>query len=92
MPWTISNLLLHDKPVALGNQRGLGFTKVWAYCSNPDCHHNANIDVSHLPDQVTFNDLQPAWSVPSAAIAVRISGLRGMWRDYDRRPLSRGSE
>jgi hypothetical protein len=59
MPWTIPNLLLHDKPVSLADQRSLGFKNVWVYCSNPDCHHNADLDVEHLPDDLTFNDLQP---------------------------------
>ena len=29
MPWTIPNLLLHDKPAPLLNRRGLGCSKVW---------------------------------------------------------------
>jgi len=29
MPWTIPNLLLHDKPAPLLNRRGLGYSKVW---------------------------------------------------------------
>ncbi len=57
MPWTIRNLLLHDKPVQLSNMRSLG--RVLVYCSNPDCHHNAEIDASGFPDDVTFGDLQP---------------------------------
>jgi hypothetical protein len=32
---------------------------VFVCCSNPGCHHNADLDVSRLPDDVTFNDLQP---------------------------------
>jgi len=28
-------------------------------CSNPGCHHHAELDVSRLPDDATFNDLQP---------------------------------
>ena len=59
MPWTIPNLLLHDKPVPLSNMRSLGRTRVFVYCSNPDCHHNAEIDASGFPDDVTFGDLQP---------------------------------
>ena len=31
---------------------------MFVYCSNPGCHHNAELDVSRLPDYVTFNDLQ----------------------------------
>jgi len=27
--------------------------------ANPDCYHNADLDVSRFPDDVTFNDLQP---------------------------------
>ena len=27
-------------------------------CGNPDCHHNAEVDVSGLPDNVTFGELQ----------------------------------
>ena len=41
VPWMIPNLLLHDKPVPLSDQRALGFTKLFVYCSNPNCHHNA---------------------------------------------------
>ena len=59
MPWTIPNLLLHDKPVPLSNMRSLGRTRVFVHCSNPDCHHNAEIDASGFPDDVTFGDLQP---------------------------------
>jgi hypothetical protein len=59
MPWTIQNLLLHDKPVPLANMRSHGRNKVFVCCSNPGCHHNAELDVSRLPDDVTFNDLQP---------------------------------
>jgi hypothetical protein len=58
MPWTIPNLLLHDKPVPLSNMRSHGRNRVFLYCSNPGCHHNAELDVSRLPDYVTFNDLQ----------------------------------
>jgi hypothetical protein len=59
MPWTIPNLLLHDKPVPLANMRSLGRTHVVVSCSNPDCHHNAEIDASGFPGDVTFGDLQP---------------------------------
>ena len=57
MPWTIPNLLLHDKSVPLANMRSHGRNRV--YCSNPDCHHNAEIDASGFPDDVTFGELQP---------------------------------
>jgi hypothetical protein len=60
MPCTIPNLLLHDEPVPLANMRSLGRNRVVVYCSNPDCHHNAEIDASSgFPDDVTFGDLQP---------------------------------
>jgi hypothetical protein len=68
MPLTIPNLLLHDKPVRLANMRSLGQRRLFVYCSNPGCHHNAELDVDGLPDEVTFNDLQLAWSAPSAII------------------------
>jgi hypothetical protein len=41
MPWTILNLLLHDKTVPLSNMRSLGRTRMFVYCSNVDCRHNA---------------------------------------------------
>jgi hypothetical protein len=56
---TIPNLLLHDKPVPLENMRSHGRNRVFVYCNNPGCHHNAELDVSRFPDDVTFNDLQP---------------------------------
>jgi hypothetical protein len=59
MPWTIPNLLLHDKPVALANMRSHGRNRVFVDCRNPSCRHNAALDVSSLPDNVTFNELQP---------------------------------
>jgi hypothetical protein len=59
MPWTIPNLLLHDKPVPLANMRSHGRNHAFVYCSNPACHHSAELDVSRLPDDVIFNDLQP---------------------------------
>jgi hypothetical protein len=54
MPWTIPNLLLHDKPVPLSNMRSHGRNRVFVCCSNPDCYHNAELDVSGFP-----NDMQP---------------------------------
>ena len=59
MPSTIPNLLLHDKPVPLSNMRSHGRKHVFVYCSNPGCHHNAELDVSGLAGDVIFNDLQP---------------------------------
>jgi hypothetical protein len=39
--------------------RSLGRTHVFVNCGNPDCFHNAELDVSRMPDDMTFNDLQP---------------------------------
>jgi hypothetical protein len=58
MPWTIPNLILHDKPARLGNMRSHGRNCVFVVCGNPDCHHNAEIDASGFPDDLTFGDLQ----------------------------------
>jgi len=44
MSWSIKNLMFHDKPVPLANQRDLGFSKVWVYCSDPDCRHSAVLE------------------------------------------------
>jgi len=41
MPWTIPNLILHDKPVRLANMRSHGRKHVFVNCGNPDCYHNA---------------------------------------------------
>jgi hypothetical protein len=58
MPRTIPNLVLHDKPVRLANMRTHGRNHVFVNCGNPDCYHNAELDVSGLPDNVTFGELQ----------------------------------
>jgi hypothetical protein len=47
--------LLHDKPLPLANMRIHGRNGVFVCCGNPDCHLNAELDVSRLPDDVTFN-------------------------------------
>jgi hypothetical protein len=69
VPWSIKNVMFHDKPVPLSNQRMHGYRKVWVYCSNPDCRNSAVLDVDHLPDEATYNDLMPRmlWSVITAA-------------------------
>ena len=54
MPWTIPNLLLHDKPVPLSNRRRHAQNRVLVCCSNPD---DAELDVSGFPDHTTFNDM-----------------------------------
>jgi non-canonical (house-cleaning) NTP pyrophosphatase len=51
--------LLNGKPMSLANMRSHGRNRVFVCCSNPDCHHNADIDAGGFPDQATFNDLQP---------------------------------
>jgi len=48
-----------QQPVPLSNMRSLGRRSVLVYCSNPACHHKAEIDASGFPDEVTFGDLQP---------------------------------
>jgi hypothetical protein len=57
MPWTIPNLVLQAKPVPLANMRTHGRRHVFVNCGNPDCYHNAELDVSGLPDNVTFGEL-----------------------------------
>ena len=71
MPWTIPNLVLHDKPVRLANMRTHGRRRVFVNCGNPDCYHNAELDVSGLPDNVTF------WG---AATADALHGVRSSRR------------
>ena len=51
--------MLYDKPVPLANMRSRGRNRVFVCCGKPDCHHNAEIDASGFPDDVTFGDLQP---------------------------------
>ncbi len=58
MSWSIPNLVLHDKSVRLANMRTHGRRHVFVNCGNPDCYHNAELDVSGLPDNVTFGGLQ----------------------------------
>jgi hypothetical protein len=50
--------------------RSLGRKHVFVVCGNPDCHGNAELDISGLPDNVTFGDLKPGMlAAPSAIIA-----------------------
>jgi hypothetical protein len=70
MPWTIPNLVLHDKPVRLANMRSLGRKHVFVNCGNPDCYHNTELDVSRFPDDVTYND--PATNA--------LHSVRSSWR------------
>jgi len=48
MAWTI--LILHDKPVPLGNMQSHGRKHVFVVCGNPDCAHNSDLDASSFPD------------------------------------------
>ncbi len=59
MPWTIPNLLLHDKPVPLANMRSHGRKHVFVVCGNPDCAHNSDLDVRQFSRRLTYGDLQP---------------------------------
>jgi hypothetical protein len=56
--------VLHNKPVSLANMRTHGRKHVFVNCGNPDCYHNAELDVSRFPDEVTFNNLQPRMLCP----------------------------
>jgi hypothetical protein len=68
MPWTIPNLVLHDKPVPLANMRSQGRNRVFICC----CHHNAELNVSRLRDLRMLcrvcdrrgADVGPSWLVP----------------------------
>jgi hypothetical protein len=44
-------------------------------CGNPDCPHNAELDVSSFPDDVTYGDLQPGCSAPCAIVAAPTSEI-----------------
>src|SRR5216684_1229161 len=58
MSWTIKNLAFHDKRVPLTKQRDLGFGKVWCIAQTRIAD-TAVLDLSRLPDEITYNDLQP---------------------------------
>ncbi len=73
MLWTIPNPNLHDKPVPLTNKRTVGRTRVFVYCGNPDCHHNAEIDASGFPDDLTLEIYTPECFAPCAIIAAPTS-------------------
>jgi hypothetical protein len=92
MPWTIPNLLLRDKPVPLANMRSHGRNRVFVCCSNPACHHNAELDVIRKTADETFNALQPRMLAQCAIIAVptlaRRGGIMADWsREFDE-PIS----
>jgi hypothetical protein len=73
MLWTIPNPNLHDKAVRLTNKRTVGRTRVFVYCGNPDCHHNAEIDASGFPDDLTLEIRTPKCFAPCAIIAAPTS-------------------
>jgi len=62
MPWTIPNLMFKTNPQGCANMRSHRRKHLFVVCGNPDCHRNAELDVSRLPDNVTFGDLQP-WTL-----------------------------
>src|SRR5258705_1464316 len=92
MPWTIPNLVLHDKPVRLGNMRSHSRKHVFVVCGNPDCHHNAELDVSGFPDDVTMEIYSHAWSAPYAITAAptlaRLGCIMADWSPQIADPLS----
>jgi hypothetical protein len=70
---------LHDKPVPLSDHPAApGYTKLFVYCSNPDCHHNAVVDANEFPDDIAYNDVQPRIVCTSAIIAARTCARLGM--------------
>ena len=81
MLWTIPNPNLHDKAVRLTNKRTVGRTRVFVYCGNPDCHHNAEIDASGFPDDLTLEIRTPKCFAPCAIIAALTSARRGTVAD-----------
>jgi hypothetical protein len=50
---------LAARQASAANMRSHGRNRVFVRCSNPDCHHKAEIDASGFPDDMTFGDLQP---------------------------------
>jgi hypothetical protein len=51
-------------PMTLGNMRGLGVARVFATCKASGCGHEADLDVSALPDELP---------VPEVALHLRCS-------------------
>jgi hypothetical protein len=73
------NLLLPEKPTMLASIRSQGKTRVFVCCSNPGCHHNADFDVSRLPDDVTLGSLQPR--MLCLVCDHRSAAVRSSWGD-----------
>jgi len=46
-----------------------GVATCFVNCGNPDCYHNAELDVSGLPDNLTFGSCNGGCSAPCAIIA-----------------------
>jgi|SRR5690242_18276619 hypothetical protein len=79
MPWTIPNAnCCMASRCRYRDQRVIGYTKLFVYCSNPDCHHNAVLDASKFPDDITYNELHLACSARCAIIAARTCARLGI--------------
>jgi hypothetical protein len=91
MPWTIPNLVLHDKPPRLGNVRSHGRKHVFVVCGNRHCPHNAELDVISFPDDMIYGDLQPRMLCTCAIIsAPTLALMAASWligRRRSRTPL-----
>ena len=59
MPWTIPNLVLHDKPVSLANMRTHGRNMCLSFAAIRTVIATLNWTSAGLPDNLTFGDLQP---------------------------------
>jgi hypothetical protein len=56
--WTIPNLLLHDKPLLLSEQRALG-KQVVRLLLEPGSPPQRRYRPNGFPDNITYNELQP---------------------------------
>ena len=59
MPWTIPNLVLHDKPVSLANMRTYGRNMCLSFAAIRTVIATLNWTSAGLPDNLTFGDLEP---------------------------------
>ena len=69
MPWTIANLVFHDKPARLGNMRSHGRKHVFVVCGNPDCPTTPNWTSAVFPTTSPSATYSHACSARSAIIA-----------------------
>jgi hypothetical protein len=81
MPWTIPNLLLHDKPVPLANMRSLGRTRVFVYCSNPTVITTPRSTLAAFPTTPLSTTYNHACFAACAIIAAPTSARRGTVAD-----------